>query len=155
MFGPAAAVTQLGFDCAGSDPRCVLVCLCLYTDLCAFIPGTLVYLSVNLLNIWSPLVALSVHADCLSWEPCFIFLAYISFPHMIATFPFFFCLFSRHPRFQKLQKRRPHFLVLTYFLLWHLEGLLCLSFWSSWSSISSIGGLIRGGNVGNMPDFNS
>lgn len=48
----AAAVTELGFDCVGSCPPSVCwFAFCLYTDLCALMPGTLVYLSVNLLNI--------------------------------------------------------------------------------------------------------
>lgn len=63
-------------------------------------PGTLVFLSVNLLNIWRPAVALRVRMDLLSWELCFIVFAIFSFPHMIATVPSFLYLFS-HPPYSK------------------------------------------------------
>lgn len=66
-------------------------------------PGTLVFLSVNLLNIWSPIVALSVRADWLFWELCFIVFGIFLSPHMIATFPSLLYLFC-HPPYSKNSK---------------------------------------------------
>lgn len=46
------ALLQLLLGCVGSFLQvCVGSSFCLYTDLCALKPGTLVCLSVNLLNI--------------------------------------------------------------------------------------------------------
>ncbi len=90
------------FDCVGSVLQvCVGLPFVYILTSVLWCQAHLSFLSVNLLNIWSPAVALSVGADCLFWELCFIMFAIFPFPHMIAIFPSFLYLFSHPPLFQK------------------------------------------------------
>lgn len=62
-------------------------CLCLYADVFALMADTLVFLSVNLLNIEIPLRSKQPLWTCFFWEPCFHMLAMFPFPsHVMAVF---------------------------------------------------------------------